>query len=266
MPRNPPGPNVFLETFTRWRENRGPHLAAALAYYIIIAFAPLVLVILWILDFFVGSSNALHFLISQSNALLSDAGKQLIRTLIENNDIGGVSSVVSLLVLLGGASFLFAHIRHVFNIVWGVNEKGVKSTLRDGILGIAMIFIIASILLTAQMLILASVKLAWIFPFLAKFTWVSQVIFYLASILLFCSMYRILPSARVRWSKAFQGGLLTASLFYLGQALLSIYFKYTVLGSLYGAASSFVLFLLYIFYSAQIFYFGAEFTHVISKY
>ncbi len=195
----------------------------------------------------------------------------LVQTMIEQSTRPAASiaaTVAGVLMLLWGASNLFGELKKSLNDIWSVPLRKQGSIVRlavDRAVALAMVMgtgalLLASLVLTTA-LAATSERLAG--------GWVTQVLafigFYAITLLIFAAIYRFLPDVRIAWRDVWVGAAITALLFSIGRLLIGLYLGFSSAGSAFGAAGSLVVVLLWIFYSAQIFFFGAEFTQVFAR-
>ena len=247
-------------------------MGASLAYYTVLSLAPLLIVVIAIASFAFGKQAAQGALVGQVQNLVGTEGAQAIQSIIqhaaENKTTGTVASIVGFLTLLFGASSVALELRSAMNKIWAAKEEeGVAGFLKQRSYAIAIIlgagFLLLVSLVVSAGLAGVSKFVGGILPFPA---WLAEVVNVLISILvitgIFAVIFKFLPSVRVLWRDVWVGAIFTAVLFTLGKTLIGIYLGRASIGSSYGAAGSLVLILVWIYYSAQIFFMGAEFTRV----
>lgn len=262
-------------TIQAWQEDGAARLAAAVSYYTAVSTAPLLIIVLLVMGYFVREEPvAQRHLIAQFGDLVGEQGALFIEAIIENADLPRMSSAAGLLsiaALLWGSTNVFAQLQMALDIIWGVEtaELGFKSTVRSRLLSFAMVFVIG-FLLIVSLIVSALVSAAGevfqgVAPDLAFFWQLSTfVISILVITLLFAALFKTLPNTHVAWDDVWVGAAVTALLFTIGKTAIGIYLGQAGLASSYGAAGSVLVFLLWVYYSAQILFFGAEFTQVYS--
>jgi len=257
----------------RWNADRAPRLAAALAYYATFSLAPLALVTIWIAGLIFGDAIAqrhLIELITQNFGADSAAFVQSMIGSIYRNSASPWFGLVALFGLLFGATGLFFGMQDALNTIWNVPPRPPRS-VRRSILGIFQDRALSFVMVAASGAILTvslaiSTLLTTLDPLLRLVQPRSAALLNIADLLisfaiatvLFAMFYRILPEARVKWREVWLGALSAALLFTVGKFALSLYLTYSNVRTVFGAASSFVVVLIWIYYSAQIFLFGAE--------
>jgi len=261
-------PSLFKDAYAGWRKHEVSMLAASLAYYAILSLAPLVVIVIGIASLVFGADAARHGLLAQVEGLVGPEGADLVGTMISHGStLTGdvVTGLVGVLTLLFGASGVFEELHESLDKVWEVRNKpgqGFWAMLRERFLSFGMVLVIGFLLLISLLLSSALAAVGNLFGHLPAL--VLQGINFLMSVvvitLLFAAIYRFLPSERLPWSDLWIGSLGTSVAFVLGKFLLGFYLGRASVGSAYGAAGSLVVLLVWIYYAAQIFFFGAEFT------
>jgi membrane protein len=265
---------LLADSWRNWNAIHAPRLGAALAYYTLLSLAPLSILIVAATSIAMHQSAAEAGLLRQVEALLGNQVADIVRAVLEHGQSAGViASTVGALILLIGASGVFLELRDSLNMVWGV-----EPTYGDGALGLARARAFGFVLvlgtgLAVLVLLFLSTILAVPGQFLMKILPVDQHLMQLltnfASLLLltliFALIFKVIPDARIRWSDVWIGAFVTALLFTAGKFLIALYLAKASIGSAYAAAGSIVVFLTWVYYSAQIFLFGAEFTHVYTQ-
>lgn len=269
---------LLKETFDEWNKDKASRLAAALAYYTIFSLAPLLIIVIAIAGAVFGDDAARGQLTGQIQGLVGAEGAEFIESAIQNagqpgSDTGLVASVISIVVLLFGASGVFAELQDALNTVWEVApkpEQGFWEIARKRFLSFGMILGIAFLLLVS---LVVSAVLSGLNTFVSgllpgiDFLWqfANFVISFGVITLLFAMMFRFLPDVKISWGDVWIGAAITALLFTLGKSIIGLYLGNSSFGSTYGAAGSLIIILAWVYYSAQILFFGAEFTQVYSR-
>src|ERR1700756_2530022 len=271
------GLNLLKTTFIEWSRDKCPQLGAALAYYTIFSLAPLILVLLAVFGFVYGSNEqARDKIMDQLRYLIDPSGLKVIQDIANttaNSKAGILATVIGILLGLFGASGIFGQLQDALNTIWSVKPKpgqGIWSFVRARFLSFAMVGGICFLLLVS---LTVESWLNGLHSYLQSILpaghYLGLGIFYIFDLaivtLLFAMLFRFLPDARIAWHDVWTGAALTALLFTVGKFLLGIYLSSGAAGSAYGAASSLITLLIWFFYSAQIFLFGAEFTKVYAN-
>lgn len=269
--------SLLKDTFSEWQEDKASRLAAALAYYTVFSMAPLIIIVLGIVGYLFGRDAVGTYLIEQARGLIGAEGAQIFQAIIENASQPASSLLATLIgiaTLLFGALGVFGQLQDALNTVWGVAPKpgrGIWGFVETRLLSFTMILGIGFLLLVSLLL---SSLLAAFSGFLSN--WLSGLgVFVLEALnlvvsfgvitLLFAMIYKILPDVEIDWSDVWLGAAVTALLFTIGKFALGFYLGRQTFGSTYGAAGSILIILLWVYYSAQILLFGAEFTQVYAK-
>src|SRR5215472_10007217 len=263
------------ETVTRWTEDKASALAAALAYYALFSLAPLVLIAVAVAGLVFGERAAQGQLYSQVSGVIGDSGARALETIVANMHVQGggvIATIIGLATLLFGATGVFVQLQDSMNTIWKARPpttNGIIEFFRVRMLSFSMVLGIGFLLLVSLIL---SAVLAAVGGYLGKFLpggyAVGQALNATVSLvvitLLFAMIYKLLPDTSVAWRDVWVGALLTSFLFTIGKFAIGFYLGKASVASSYGAAGSVVILLLWVYYSALILYFGAEFTHVYS--
>jgi membrane protein len=267
---------LIKEAFVAWADSKAPRLGAALAYYTIFAIAPLLLIAMSVAGFCFGKEAARRELFDQINGLVSHDGGQAIQALVSaaNKPKAGLWATAAALVTLGaGATAVFVELQDALNTIWHVERKpgsGIRHFIKDRLLSFAMVLGIGFLLMVSLALnaILSGVG-RYASDYLPGQRLLWAVVNFMVSLgvitLLFAMIFKILPDVKIAWRNVWGGAFVTALLFNLGKFLIGYYLGRGSMVSVYGAAGSFIILLLWVYYSAQILFFGAELTRVYSK-
>ena len=252
-------------------------LSAALAYYTIFALPPLLIIIITICGFFFGEEAVTGKLYGQINGLVGNDAAIQIQEAIKNVELSDSNVFVNIFgvtMLLIGASGVFAEIQSSINFIWGLRakpNKGLKKFLQNRLMSFSMIVSLGFLMLVSLMvnttLDLVSSKLKYFFEegTVYLFYVINSLIIFCTITVLFAVIFRALPDGIIKWKDAYVGASCTAVLFMIGKFLISFYLGSSTIGSIYGAAGSVIIILVWVYYSAIILYFGAEFTKVYAK-
>lgn len=268
--------SLLRETFTEWNEDKASRLAAALAYYTVFSLAPMLIIAIAIAGAVFGEEAARGEIVTQIQGLVGRDGAKFIETAIEGASkpkAGTIASLISIAVLLFGASGLFAQLQDSLNTIWEVQPKpgrGVIGILRDRFLSFTMVLGVGFLLLVSLVL---SAGLSGLVNFLgsllpgigALLQIANFVLSFAVTTLLFGLIYKVLPDVKIAWSDVWSGAIVTSLLFSIGRFALGLYLGNSSFGSTYGAAGSVVIILVWVYYAAQILFFGAEFTQVYAR-
>jgi membrane protein len=264
------------EVFYEWSKDDALSLGAALAYYTIFSMAPLLVLVIAIAGLVFGRAAAQGQIVTQIQDTIGPAGAKTIEDMIERAShpaSGVVATVVSLLTMVFGASGVFGQLQSSLNKIWDVHGKtrgGIRGQLERRGSAFLMILAIGFLLLLS---VAASTALSIVHGFLdEQFPILGQVLplanFALSFgvvTLMFAMILKVLPEVSIEWRDVWLGALVTSLLFTIGKALIGLYLGRAGVTSVYGAAGSLVLVLLWIYYSSQLLFLGAEFTEVYSR-
>ena len=268
--------DVLKQTVRDWADDRAPRLGAALAYYTVFSIAPLIVIVIAIGGVWFGKQAAQDQIFGQLASLVGEQGAKGISSLLEAANKpheGIVATALAIVTLVFGATGVFVQLQDALNTIWEVKPKpgrGVWGFLRQRLLSLAMVFGIGFLLLVSLVL---SAGLAatgkWFESSMPGGEAVWQVLNFIISFVviaaMFTLMFKYLPDVKIAWKDVWLGGALTALLFTLGKFALGMYLGRSSVSSAYGAAGSLVILLLWVYYSAQILFFGAEFTQVYAN-
>jgi len=245
-------------------------MGAALAYYMTLSLAPLVVLIVGVLGLVVEQDAARAEIVSKAADLMGSEGASTVESILSHSakqQAGLVATIIGFIVLLVGASGVFAELQESLNKIWEVppRDRPWLRLLQKRILSFAMVFglgflVLFSLALSAAIAAFSSFVNVWVSGLDPVWEITNSVVLFVLVTLLFAALFRFLPDVRVAWRDVWTGAAITGLLFILGKFLLSFYIQHSAFASAYGAAGSLVVMLLWVFYSAQIFFFGAEFT------
>lgn len=257
-------------------------MAASLAYYTLFSLGPLLLIVIWCIGFFygerVGNYDAKKELMGEMTDLFGIRVALQIQSIIEKLSLE-TDSNVGLMIGIGTLVFtsttIFVEIQDSINTIWGVKPKPKKGWLKfllNRLLSFSMVLGLGFLLITSLMVnsivMLMTEYINKIFPTitLSTLNWINNGITFLVIALLFGCIFKILPDAKVNNKHIIGGAIFTAILFMLGQYGISMYLQFNATASTFGAAGSVIILLLWVYFSAAILYFGAEFTKEHAKF
>jgi membrane protein len=263
---------VILRAAQDWWDDNCLRLAASLAYYTALSLAPLVLLIVGLAGMVLDRQQVATQLTTQLESLMGSAGRELVTSILTTSTPAGGTwvTVVGLVTLLIGATAVFGELQATMNLIWEVRPAptggawaGLLVLLKERLLSLALVFALAFLLLVS-LVISATLTAAAAFFWGPVQTLLSRILELAVSLLvltlMFALLYRYVPDAEVRWRDVWLGGIMTAVLFALGKTAIGYYLGRASVGSAYGAAGSMVVLLVWVYYSALIVFFGAEFT------
>jgi membrane protein len=265
----------FLKAiFAKWGQDDATRLAASLAFFAVLSLAPLLLIITAIIGLVYGEGEAQAQLVAQARNIVGPEGAQVFEEILSNAAEGGVTAgIVGFVAALFGASNVFVQLQNSLNVIWDVapNPKlGIKHTIRTRLFAFAIVLGIGLLLLASLAL---SVVIRNLEALIGENFFGGPLLWQLVNILIslgtftliFAVIFKVIPDVKIRWHDVWLGAGVTAVLFTIGRELLSLYLSTGAIASVYGAIGSLVVLLIWIFYSTQILFFGAEFTQVYSK-
>jgi len=263
---------VLKDSFKGFGEDKVPKLSASLAYYTVFSLGPLLIMLIYLCSIFFGRDAIEGTIYTQIDGFVGREAADQIQGIIKNVALegkGGLAFIIGIITLLIGATTVFAEIQDSINSIWGLKAKpklGIMKLLKDrllsfGIIGSLGFLLLVSLGVTAIVDALGN-RLKDAFPD------VAVVVFHIINLLLtlivttglFGVIFKVLPDAKIKWKDVLGGALATSVLFMIGKLLISLYISKSDVGNAYGAAGSLVILIVWIYYSAIILYFGAEFT------
>lgn len=267
---------LLRETFKEWQEDNASRIAAALAYYAVFSISPLLVIAIAIAGTFFGQDAAQAQIAQKITDLVGEDGVQPVLMALNNMNqpkIKGVASLISIGVLLIGASGFFAQLQDALNTVWKVKPQpgqGISIFIRKRISSFLMVLamgflLILSLVLSAVVGALSKYKVDSLPGSAILWENLDLIISLGLMTFIFGLMFKYVPDAKIVWKDVFVGSVITAVLFLFGKFLLGVYLSKGSLGSAYGAAGSLIVLLAWIYYSAQIILLGAEFTQVYTR-
>ena len=266
--------DILKQTAKEFSDDKCPRLGAALAFYTALSLAPMLLVVIGIAGPIFGDEAARGGISHQLRDLVGEDGANTIQDMLAKSASkkdGTIATVVGLALLLYGATGVFAQLQESLNAVWNVKEddtpKGVWGMVKARLLSFSAVcglafLLLVSLVFSAVVSGLSGTLERWV-PYLSVWLQLANLgVSLVVTTLLFAMIYKLLPAVRPAWRDVWVGALATAVLFNLGKYLIGLYLGNASVGSTFGAAGSFVVLLFWIYYSAQIVLFGAEFTQV----
>lgn len=268
---------LLKRTFSAWNEHDAFTLSAAVAFYTILSLAPLVILLTSLVAIVFGHSSAINQIIDRLQSLIGRNGAEMVRTMVDHAQepsAGIFASVVGIVTLLFSASGVFNELRLALNKMWDIRPPdgdGIMAFLKDRIVAIGMVLAFGFLLLLSLFVSIALVamrKLAGnVVPTPDYAIGIINIVFSIVSIaVVFALVLKYVPQTSVRWRPVWIGAAVTSVLFTLGKYLIAIYLGRAAFGSAYGVAGSFIGITIWVYYSALIFFFGAEFTHELAMW
>jgi membrane protein len=258
-----------------WIDDYAPSMGAAIAFYTVFSLAPLIILVLAIAGFFWGQEAVQGQLMGQMGGLLGQDGAQAIEGVVsasaQEKDQGIIATVSSLVVLAVGATTVFAELQSALDRIWEVpaseKKSGIWNMIRSRLLSFGLVLSLAFLLLVSLVVSTALAALgSWMGGLMPGWELLLQILNLVVSFailtVLFAMIFKFMPQVHVAWRDVWVGALLTALLFVIGKYLIGLYVGKSSVASSYAAAGSLVIVLLWVYYAAQVFLLGAEFTWV----
>jgi membrane protein len=265
---------LVTETFTEWMSDGVPQLAAGLAFYTIFSLSPILVIVVAVIGAWYGQEAARIQVLEQTRQMVGEQGAQIIETALENAYVRSpAATAAGILGLLVGATVVFVNLQHALNTIWGVAPGPgwrIWALLRKRLLSFLMVLGLGLIVLLSVVIgtVLAAVSdsLPSLIPApVLLLNLVDSFIWIVVLTLAFAVIYKFLPDVRIAWRDVWIGAAAAAILFVIGKALIAAYLARSATASAYGVSGSLVLFLLWIYYSSQIFLLCGELTQVYAR-
>ena len=266
-------------TVASWLDDYAPSMGAALAYYTMFSIAPLLLIVASFAGLVFGQEAAQGEIFRQLRDLMGDPGAQAVEAMVasvnEHPAQSSIGALVGIVLLLIGATSVFGELQDALDRIWRApvraGSSGWWGLIRSRLLSFGMILGIGFLLMVS---LIASAGLSaiglWWAPFFGRWEVLLQgvnfVVGFVITTLLFAMIYKILPRVQIRWRDVWIGAAATALFFTIGKYLIGLYIGRSSVTSAFGAAGSLAVVLLWVYYSAQVFLLGAEFTWVYAHH
>jgi membrane protein len=269
--------SLVKATFSSWLDDYAPSMGAALAYYTMFSIAPLLLIVISTAGLVFGEDAVRGEIFGQLRGLMGDEGARAVQSLLESvssPEEGTAGTVIGTVLLLIGATTVLSELQDAFDRIWRVpprdKDSGVWGVIRSRLLSFGMILGIGFLMMVSLVFSAAMAALGkWWGPFFSDLEIVVGAVNFAFSFLLattvFAVLYKFMPRVRIHWRDVWAGAAVTALLFTIGKFLIGLYIGKSAISSGFGAAGSLVVVLVWVYYSAQIFLLGAEFTKVYSQ-
>ena len=268
---------VLKATASKWSDDKAPSLGAALAFYSMLSLGPMLLLLLTAAAFFYGQDAAQGRVLNEIDGLIGHDGARAVQDMLaaaaQKKDTGIFASIVGMATLLIGASGVFGQLQDAMNTIWNVKPRegqGIKQLVLRRFFTFTMVLGTGFLLLVSLLL---STVLAAVSEMGEDLLPEAELVMGLVNAgvsfgvvtFLFASIFKYMPDTVVRWRDVWLGAAITAALFTLGKFAIGLYLGHSALSSAYGASGSLVVMLVWVYYSAQILFFGAEFTHEYAR-
>jgi len=266
---------LLRDTWAKWSKDHASQLGAALAFYTIFSLAPIFIIIVAAVGLILGKESVQIYLLAELTKVIGPENALYIMSTVQRGYQAGSglqATIIAVALILLGATTICVILKNALNTIWGVESQpsGLWRLLKDRITSLTVI-LLTGFFLFLSMVISSFISTASLY--LGKYIhipvsllgWLDNGISLVLLSLLFALMFRVLPDVKISWGVVWIGGAVTAFLFTLGKFLLGLYLARSTVSSAYGAAGSLVVILLWVYYSAQIILFGAEFTQVFAQ-
>jgi len=266
---------LVKQTGAEWWEDDAPRHAAALSFYTALSLAPVLLIAVAVAGLVFGRDAAEQRIVGELQGTLGTSAATTIQSMIDsaNKPASGLfAAIVGIVVLLFGASGVFAELQASLNRIWEVKARpgrGIRGFIRTRFLSLSMVFGVAFLLLVSLLLSagLAAAGDAYVsvLPWAGLWQVVHFIVSFMVVTVLFAMLFKFLPDVKIGWKDVWIGAVVTGLLFTLGKLAIGQFIGRTAVESSHGAAGSVVVTLVWVYYSAQIVFFGAEFTQVYAR-
>lgn len=270
--------DFIYQVVDKFIEDKAPKFGAALSFYTVFSLAPILVIAVTVAGFIYGPEAARGEIYNQIDGLIGKEGALVVETALKNAQYswsGVVSIVISLLTIIIGSTVVFVDIQDSLNLIWKVKPKPgfdiVKSILKDRLKSFAVV-LVCGFLLVVSLVVSAIISainkyvdgsLFKIPPYAIE--GLNNLVTLIIIFILFMMLFKFLPDVHIKWRYVWFGALITSILFVAGKFLIGIYLGTSTLSSKYGAFGSLIILLIWIYYSAQILFLGAEFTYVYAN-
>jgi membrane protein len=268
---------ALRELAREYWSNRPMELAAALSYYTLLSLAPLVLMAVAVAGLVFDRATVESRMVTEMRLLVGAEGSEVVQTVLRHardREKGALSVIIGTVVLLFGATTVFAQLQSSLNRIWKVDQGGEGSVLwvfvKERLLSLAMVLaigflLLVSLVVSAAVAAFGETALGGLTDAAVVLQGLNALVSLIVITLLFATIFKVLPDAPVAWRDVWVGAVITALLFSVGKSLIGLYLGRTSIGSPYGAAGSLVVMTVWVFYASLIVFFGAELTYLRSK-
>ncbi len=266
---------LLKDTYREWSKDNASQLGAALAFYTIFSLAPILIIIVVLVGFILGKGSVQIYLLGELTKLLGHENAQFVMNTIQSSYQAGSglrATLIAISLVIVGSTTAGIMLKNALNAMWGVESgySGFLHLILDRLKALVIVLLAGGFIFLSM---LASSVIAAMSLFLSNYIdipfvligWLNDIVSFVLLALLFALLYKMLPDVEISWGDVWMGGAITAGLFVLGKYLLGLYLARSTISSAYGAAGSLVVLLLFVYYSAQIIFLGAEFTQVYAR-
>ncbi len=262
---------IFVQSAKDFSDDNALKFSASLSYYTTFSIAPMLIIIIGVAGIFFGKEAVEGEVYEQFAGLIGPTAAELLQTAISNIQISGQSwlaTTIGIVTLLVGATGVFAELQDSLNLIWSLKAKpqnGLLKYLINRVISFSMVLTLGFLLIVSlvvnTVISLLSEKLYAMYP---DWTWVTSilnvVLIVVTVTVLFAFLFKFLPDAKIAWKHVWAGSIFTTVLFLLGKFAIGYYLSNSAIASSFGAAGSLAILLAWVYYSAAILFFGAEFT------
>jgi membrane protein len=267
---------LIKQTVDEWQQDDAPRMGASLAYYALFSLAPLLVIVIFIIGFVYKGDTVGHIQRQVQSLVGPDAARTVALAIHNAGSFGHgiIATIASLVVLSLGATGVFSELHFAMNKIWKVRRRQygfISGVIKDKFASFTMVLSVAFLLLISMIVSAVLSAVTAYFSYLlpsTDFLWhvADLVVSFGVVTLLFALLFRYVPDERVTWRDVWIGAAATALLFDIGKFLIGFYIGKSSVGSMFGAAGSVVVILAWVYYSSQLVFLGAEFTHVYAKH
>lgn len=262
---------LLEDTYAEWSKDNASQLGAALAFYTIFSLAPILIIVVAVVGIVLGKESVQTYILAELAKVIGQDNGAYVMSVIQNRyqeGSGLKATLIAVALILVGSTTVCMMLKNALNTMWGVNGKssGLLNYIKERIKSSLLILVAGAFLLLSMLIssVISTISNFISIPFIL-FTTIDNIVSICLLTLLFSMLYKVLPDVKISWGDVWVGGAVTAALYTLGKFLLGLYLARSTIGSAYGAAGSLVVLLLWVYYSAQIIFLGAEFTQVYAR-
>ncbi len=266
---------LLVDSGVAWFQDNGPRLGASLAFYTVFSLAPALIVVIAVAGLVFGRAAAQGQIVEQIGGLVGREGAATVQAMIESawlSPSASFATIAGITALVVGASALFAELQNTLNVIWHVKRRRdfplvslLKSRLRSFFLVVAIGFLLLVSLVVSAALAAFSGYLEAVIGGTELISMLNFGVSFAVITVLFALLFKVLPDVEIEWKDVWLGAAITAALFNIGKFAIGLYLGSSGIASAYGAAGSLAVILMWIYYSAQILLFGAEFTRLYTE-
>jgi len=262
---------LLEETYKEWSEDNASQLGAALAFYTIFSLAPILIIVVAVVGFVLGKESVQTYILAELAKVIGHDNGVYVMGVIQSSYQHGSglrATLIAVALIVIGSTTVCMMLKNALNTMWGVESRssGILNYIKERIKSSLLILVAGGFLLLSMLVssFISTISNFLSIPFIL-FTTIDNIVSICLLTLLFSMLYKVLPDVRISWGDVWVGGAVTAALYTLGKFLLGLYLARSTVSSAYGAAGSLVVLLLWVYYSAQIIFLGAEFTQVYGR-